>query len=76
VRVLSVKYRYGLDMSDPKSHKAPAVVLLAISHQDANDFYLAKNRGQIDLVPILSGTAIPQEATKKEDSIIWSILHE
>lgn len=76
VRVLSVKDRYGLDMSDPKSQRAPAVVLLAINHEDANDFYLAKNKGQIDLIPILSGSIIQNEASKKTDSIIWSILHE
>lgn len=76
VRVLSVKDRYGLDMTDPKSQRAPAVVLLAINHEDANDFYLAKNKGQIDLIPILSGSSIQEEASKKMDSIIWSILHE
>lgn len=76
VRVLSVKDRYGLDMSDPKSQKAPAVILLAINHEDANDFYLAKNKGQIDLVPMLSGTEIQEEAVKIDDSIIWSILHD
>jgi hypothetical protein len=63
-------------MTDPKSQRAPAVVLLAINHEDANDFYLAKNKGQIDLVPILSGSHIQHEANKKVDSIVWSILHE
>lgn len=76
VRILALKDRYGLDMSDPKSQKSPAVILLAINHHDANDFYLAKNKGQIDLVPLLSGTSISKEAIKKDESIIWSILYE
>ena len=45
VRVLAIKDRYGLDMSDSKSQKVPHVILLAINHQDANDFYLALRKG-------------------------------
>lgn len=76
VRVLAIKDRYGLDMSDSKSQKVPHVILLAINHSDANDFYLALRKGQMDLVPLPSGRFVENESTINKESIIWRLLYE
>ncbi len=76
VRVLSLKDRYGLDMDDPKSQKAPHVILLALNHEDANSFYLALNKGEMDLVPVFHNDSIQQESVLNAMSLVWSYLYE
>lgn len=76
VRVLSLKDRYGLDMEDPKSQKAPHVILLALNHVDANSFYLALNKGKMDLVPVFHTKSIEHESVLNVLSPIWSYLYE
>jgi|SRR5690554_209038 len=76
VRVLSLKDRYGFEMDHPKSQKTPHVILLALNHKDANSFYLALNKGKMDLVPVFHNKAIQQESVLNTMSSVWSYLYE
>lgn len=76
VRVLAVKDRNGLDMSDPKSQKIPAVALLALNQQDIPLFLHAQIFGDIDLIIRLTNDFHPLQAIKQTESDVWRLLNE
>lgn len=76
VRILAIKDKFGIDMDDPKSQKVPHVVLLALNHDDVNDFHLANRKGKLALVPLLHHEIMDDEALKNESSPLWDYLYE
>ncbi len=76
VRVLAVKDRNGLDMSDPKSQKIPAVALLALNQQDIPLFLHAQIFGDIDLIIRLTNDFHPLQAIRQSESDVWRLLNE
>lgn len=76
VRVLAVKDRNGLDMSDPKSQKIPAVALFALNQQDIPLFLHAQIFGDIDLIIRLTNEFYPLQAIRQMESEVWGLLNE
>jgi Flp pilus assembly protein CpaB len=76
VRVLAVKDRNGLDMSDSKSQKIPAVALLALNQQDIPLFLHAQIFGDIDLIIRLINEFHPLQAIRQTESEVWGLLNE
>jgi len=76
VRVLAVKDRYGLDMSDPKSQKVPHVILLALWQADIRIFYQALQVGKFELVALSMENRIIEEALYNQTCLCREYFNE